>query len=175
MVVQLDEQLQQPTRLLFMTPERSTASVSVSSWRQCLHSERKPAVAAEPLRPAQGARSGHGLARELAADLGVAQCEACTTVSESLVLLGDAQSIARIQATGPEHSQPLGRILTYYPHRITTAAIESINSIIQTARRRVRGFTSTTSKQSASGWLMTSISNPFSVYPPNVRTARNSF
>ena len=31
-------------------------------------------------------------------------------------------------------------ILAYYPHRITSAAIESINSIIQTARRRTRGF-----------------------------------
>jgi len=31
-------------------------------------------------------------------------------------------------------------ILTYYPHRITSAAIESINGIIQTARRRIRGF-----------------------------------
>jgi transposase len=31
-------------------------------------------------------------------------------------------------------------ILAYYPHRITSAAIESINSIIQTARRRARGF-----------------------------------
>jgi len=27
-----------------------------------------------------------------------------------------------------------------HPHRITSAAIESINSIIQTARRRARGF-----------------------------------
>jgi transposase len=31
-------------------------------------------------------------------------------------------------------------ILAYYPHRITSAAIESINGIIQTARRRARGF-----------------------------------
>jgi hypothetical protein len=31
-------------------------------------------------------------------------------------------------------------ILSYYPHRITSAAIESINDIIQTARRRIRGF-----------------------------------
>lgn len=31
-------------------------------------------------------------------------------------------------------------ILAYYPYRITSAAIESINSIIQTARRRARGF-----------------------------------
>jgi transposase len=31
-------------------------------------------------------------------------------------------------------------ILASYPHRITSAAIESINSIIQTARRRARGF-----------------------------------
>jgi transposase len=31
-------------------------------------------------------------------------------------------------------------LLAYYPHRITSAAIESINSIIQTARCRARGF-----------------------------------
>ena len=31
-------------------------------------------------------------------------------------------------------------ILAYYPQRITSAAIESINGIIQTARRRARGF-----------------------------------
>jgi transposase len=31
-------------------------------------------------------------------------------------------------------------ILAYFPHRITSAAIESVNSIIQTARRRARGF-----------------------------------
>lgn len=31
-------------------------------------------------------------------------------------------------------------ILSYYPNRITSAAIESINGIIQTARRRARGF-----------------------------------
>jgi transposase len=31
-------------------------------------------------------------------------------------------------------------ILAFYPHRITSAAIESINGIIQTARRRARGF-----------------------------------
>jgi transposase len=31
-------------------------------------------------------------------------------------------------------------ILAYFPHRITSAAIESINGIIQTARRRARGF-----------------------------------
>jgi transposase len=31
-------------------------------------------------------------------------------------------------------------ILAYYPHRINSAAIESINGIIQSARRRARGF-----------------------------------
>jgi len=31
-------------------------------------------------------------------------------------------------------------IMSYYPNRITSAAIESINGIIQTARRRARGF-----------------------------------
>jgi transposase len=31
-------------------------------------------------------------------------------------------------------------ILAYYPQRITSAAIESINGLIQTARRRARGF-----------------------------------
>ena len=31
-------------------------------------------------------------------------------------------------------------ILAYFPHRITSATIESINGIIQTARRRARGF-----------------------------------
>lgn len=31
-------------------------------------------------------------------------------------------------------------ILAYFPHRVTSAAIEAINGIIQTARRRARGF-----------------------------------
>ncbi len=44
-------------------------------------------------------------------------------------------------------------ILAYYPHRITSAAIESINGIIQTARRRARGFRNFANLQAISYWM----------------------
>lgn len=44
-------------------------------------------------------------------------------------------------------------ILAYYPHRITSAAIESINSIIQTARRRARGFRNFTNLKAICYWM----------------------
>jgi transposase len=46
-------------------------------------------------------------------------------------------SFKQLAQTIRNHSEG---IFAYYPHRITSAAIESINSIIQTARRRARGF-----------------------------------
>ena len=44
-------------------------------------------------------------------------------------------------------------ILAYYPHRITSAAIESINSIIQTARRRARGFRNFANLKAICYWM----------------------
>ncbi len=44
-------------------------------------------------------------------------------------------------------------ILAYCPHRITSAAIESINSIIQTARRRARGFRNFENLQAICYWI----------------------
>lgn len=44
-------------------------------------------------------------------------------------------------------------ILAYFPHRITSAAIESINGIIQTARRRARGFRNFENLQAISYWM----------------------
>jgi transposase len=44
-------------------------------------------------------------------------------------------------------------ILAYYPHRITSAAIESINGIIQTARRRARGFRNFENLKAISYWM----------------------
>ena len=44
-------------------------------------------------------------------------------------------------------------ILAYYPHRITSAAIESINSIIQTARRRARGFRNFNNLKAICYWM----------------------
>ena len=44
-------------------------------------------------------------------------------------------------------------ILAYFPHRITSAAIESINGIIQTARRRARGFRNFENLKAISYWM----------------------
>jgi transposase len=44
-------------------------------------------------------------------------------------------------------------ILAYYPHRITSAAIESINGIIQTARRRARGFRNFNNLKAICYWM----------------------
>lgn len=55
----------------------------------------------------------------------------------SWVVLSRLASFKQLVQTLKRHWQG---ILAYCPHRITSAAIESINSIIQTARRRARGF-----------------------------------
>lgn len=44
-------------------------------------------------------------------------------------------------------------ILAYFPNRITSAAIESINGIIQTARRRARGFRNFDNLKAISYWM----------------------
>lgn len=44
-------------------------------------------------------------------------------------------------------------ILAYFPHGITSAAIESINGIIQTARRRARGFRNFENLKAISYWM----------------------
>jgi transposase len=44
-------------------------------------------------------------------------------------------------------------ILAFFPHRITSAAIEAINGIIQTARRRARGFRNFQNLQAISYWM----------------------
>lgn len=44
-------------------------------------------------------------------------------------------------------------ILAFYPHRITSAAIESINGIIQTARRRARGFRNFDNLRAIAYWM----------------------
>lgn len=44
-------------------------------------------------------------------------------------------------------------ILAYFPQRITSAAIESINGIIQTARRRARGFRNFENLRAISYWM----------------------
>ena len=44
-------------------------------------------------------------------------------------------------------------ILAFFPSRITSAAIESINGIIQTARRHARGFRNFDNLKAISYWL----------------------
>jgi transposase len=44
-------------------------------------------------------------------------------------------------------------ILAFFPHRVTSAAIEAINGIIQTARRRARGFRNFANLQAISYWM----------------------
>ena len=44
-------------------------------------------------------------------------------------------------------------ILAFFPSRITSAAIESINAIIQTARRRARGFRNFDNLKAICYWL----------------------
>ncbi len=44
-------------------------------------------------------------------------------------------------------------ILAFYPNRITSAAIEAINGIIQTARRRARGFRNFLNLQAICYWM----------------------
>jgi len=44
-------------------------------------------------------------------------------------------------------------ILAFYPNRITSAAIEAINGIIQTARRRARGYRNFANLQAISYWM----------------------
>jgi transposase len=44
-------------------------------------------------------------------------------------------------------------ILAYFPHRVTSAAIEAINGIIQTARRRARGFRNFQNLQAICYWM----------------------
>ena len=44
-------------------------------------------------------------------------------------------------------------IFAFFPHRIISAAIESINSIIQTARRRARGFRNFENLKAISYWM----------------------
>ena len=56
-------------------------------------------------------------------------------------------------------------ILAYFPHRVTSAAIEAINGIIQTARRRARGFRNFLNLQAICYWmagrLNLSVPSPF--------------
>jgi transposase len=51
-------------------------------------------------------------------------------------------------------------ILAYFPHRVTSAAIESINGIIQTARRRARGFRNFLNLQAICYWTAGKLSIP---------------
>ena len=44
-------------------------------------------------------------------------------------------------------------ILGYFPHRITSAAIEAINGIIQTARRRARGYRNFANLRTIAYWM----------------------
>ncbi|WP_009961995.1 ISL3-like element ISVsp17 family transposase [Verrucomicrobium spinosum] len=44
-------------------------------------------------------------------------------------------------------------ILAYYPNRVTSAAIEAINGILQTARRRARGFRNFANFQAIAYWM----------------------
>ncbi len=56
-------------------------------------------------------------------------------------------------------------ILAFFPHRVTSAAIEAINGLIQTARRRARGFRNFANLQAISYWtagrLDLAIPSPF--------------
>jgi transposase len=56
-------------------------------------------------------------------------------------------------------------ILAFFPHHVTSAAIEAINGIIQTARRRARGFRNFLNLQAICYWmagrLKLSIPSPF--------------
>jgi transposase len=57
-------------------------------------------------------------------------------------------------------------ILSFFPYHVTSAAIEAINGIIQTARRRARGFRNFLNLQAISYWmagrLTLSVPSPFS-------------
>jgi transposase len=44
-------------------------------------------------------------------------------------------------------------ILAYFPHRVTSAAIEAVNGIIQTARRRARGFRNFDNLRAIAYWM----------------------
>jgi transposase len=44
-------------------------------------------------------------------------------------------------------------ILAFFPHRVTSAAIEAINGIIQTARRRARGFRNFQNLKAIAYWM----------------------
>jgi len=56
----------------------------------------------------------------------------------------------KLAATIKDHWQG---ILAFYPHRITSAAIEAINGIIQTARRRARGFRNFDNLRAIAYWM----------------------
>jgi transposase len=56
-------------------------------------------------------------------------------------------------------------ILAFYPNKVTSAAIEAINGIIQTARRRARGFRNFANLRAVCYWMAgqldLSIPSPF--------------
>jgi len=51
-------------------------------------------------------------------------------------------------------------ILAFFPHRVTSAAIEAINGVIQTARRRARGFRNFLNLQAICYWMAGRLSIP---------------
>jgi transposase len=59
-------------------------------------------------------------------------------------------SFKALALTIQEHLQG---ILAYYPHRLTSAAIEAINGVIQTARRRARGFRNFNNLRAIAYWM----------------------
>jgi len=84
--------------------------------------------------------------------------------------MGGAQSPGRLQKLAQSIRNHWEGILSYYPNRITSAAIESINGIIQTARRRARGFRNFENLKAICYWMAgdRNLKNPFCFYPPSL-------
>jgi transposase len=56
-------------------------------------------------------------------------------------------------------------ILGYYPNRVTSAAIEAINGVIQTARRRARGYRNFNNLQAIAYWMAGDLDLQIPDYP----------
>lgn len=68
----------------------------------------------------------------------------------------------RLSKTIKEHWEG---ILGYYPNRVTSAAIEAINGVIQTARRRARGYRNFNNFQAIAYWMAGDLDLEIPDYP----------
>ncbi len=194
-VVEMDPDKEQPARLLFMTPERSAASVgefveamaahgahagqvklagnALDEVRKQLAREgadvkgalwalrgNESRLGEEPLRLRQNLCARHkGLGRAMAlrenlqdtwAWPGAASAGFHLKAWCSWAVRSRLAPFKKLAHTIKKHWEG---ILAYFPHRITSAAIESINGIIQTARRRARGFRNFENLKAISYWM----------------------